>query len=202
MRGQALAQLGGKFVGLVSLLIGVAWYAKDPGFEAALAAFGGLSLLVGLEYHDQLLLLGAEDVAHDREMFEKYETMMPEQGVRNQLEGPLYNHYTSRAFLDQMDEFLSLASTEAGDFLDPQVQARFEPYVQKLAALRGFIVYSFFPLNAHPDRYELYPELRHEHGTKGADLYDSKANELAALNDEVEASLKAFRAVVKRRLKR
>jgi len=118
----AVTRLAAKMSALVALLGSVVWFAKDPSWESGAAVIASLAGFASLEVIDQKLLRGhPERLAHDRNLFDRFQTLLPEQGVRDELETSLFNNETSRTFVGKMDAFHRLAATEAGDFLDTTV---------------------------------------------------------------------------------
>jgi hypothetical protein len=144
--------------------------------------------------------------AHDRDLFRRYDALLPEQRLRDELDEPLYNHRTDTIFRSRLSDYLALARRTEGEFSTPEVQDSFHTFAVKLSELQRFIAVHFFDrLESRPDedgqsRLYLYPDLRHHHDDDEARAYDEHANALLLLLDEVANTFVTFRRSIKHSL--
>lgn len=195
-----------KLTNLVALLLATVWLSRSPDWEPAGAFAAALLTLLGQEWNENRTRRGptGDQLDHDRALFAKYDAILTEAKLIDELNGDLFHNYTSTDFTRRLDEWLRLADTEEGAFMIASVQASFEQFINGLRLLRRFLSLHFFcPVGEQlvstdePLRLALYPEFRHITGDHGGPDYERFAKELLALCDRVEGDFKSFRKSVK-----
>jgi len=156
---------------------------------------------------EQIRMAVSGQMEHDREIFRRYDNMLPEQRLLDELNGELYNKYSSTRFTIKLKEFTEFAEREEGRFLAERVQTAFSPLAAKASELRDFVAHHFFTLEpgAPPDadghhRLALYPEFRHKEPRPGDPDWDARAEELDRLCEEVGIRYTEYRRSVKEHL--
>ncbi len=149
----------------------------------------------------------SRQLSHDRELFTRYDQLMPESYLRGALNGELHGKRTDTAFTGKLSDFIFLASSEGAHFLSEPVEAAFLEYRAKMRELSSFITAHFFTPtvgqlpNADGDvALELYPEFRHQPPKPGKPDWNARAQELDDLCELVEQAYVVFRRIVKERL--
>jgi hypothetical protein len=193
-----------KFINLVGLVGATVWLSRAPDWEPAIAVATLFLTLVGLEWHDHRSHKAVPDsqVEHDLKLFRRYDEMMSESRLRDELNGSLYNRRTTTHFTDRLRRVVELSGLQEGSYIDPDLEAAFRAFITEAAALRDFIGRHFFTLNEPPEPdgnrpLMLYPDLRHAQDEK-ADYYEERVTELGALAEQVEEAYLLFRKEAKR----
>jgi len=192
-----------KLVNLVGLVLATVWLSRAPDWEPLLTTVTLFLTLLGQEWRDRKKRQPALDAAleHDLRLFRRYDDLMSEGRLRDELNGSLYNRRTDTAFTDRLRKVLELAALQEGSFVQKDLKDAFEDLVATLDALRDFLGRNFFDLkDSDPDgnrRLMLHPELRHERGA-GAERYESLVTDLGSLCEEAEEKYVHFRAQVKK----
>jgi hypothetical protein len=149
----------------------------------------------------------SRQLTHDRELFARYEHLLPESCLRDALNGDLYAKRSDTRFTGRLSDVIHLARSEGGQFLCEPVEGAFIAYREKIGELAVFIATHFFTptIGQLPDgdgyhSLELYPEYRHKPPKPGSPDWDARASELDDLCESVELAYIGFRRCVKEHL--
>lgn len=195
-----------KLINLVALIAATVWLSRAPDWEEPLGAFAvALLTLIGLELRERRAKkkgVPAEQLAHDRQLFHRYDSLLSERALRDELDGNLYNARTRRSFITQLHNVLDLANLEEGRYLDAHLQTSFRVFSDKANELNSFTSQHFF----HPDggiadgsTFMLYPDLKHGTNDQRA-RWEQHLDSLRVLLDEVETAYLGYRQAVKQQL--
>jgi hypothetical protein len=194
-----------KLINLVALIGATVWLSRAPDWEPAIAFAVSFLTLVGLDRREARAKkkgVPKEQLDHDRQLFRRYDEIMTEQGLRDELNGNLYNARTRRPFLTPLHTLLDLSLLQEGRYFDAEVQTAFKSFTDKANELNEFTAVHFF----HPhggvtdgSTYMLYPDLKH--GTNDQrERWEEHLISLRALLDDVEETYLAYRQAVKQQL--
>jgi hypothetical protein len=100
-----------KLINLAALIGATFWLSRAPDWEPAIAFVVSFLTLVGLERREARAKKKGppEQVEHDRELFRRYDSIMSERSLRDELNGNLYNVRTRNSFTAALRNFLDLA---------------------------------------------------------------------------------------------
>jgi hypothetical protein len=194
-----------KLTNLILLLFSVVWLSRAPDWEPLIAF---LSLLFGYsfqEYNDYKKLSSKDStLKHDKDLFESYEKMLPENDFRYVLNNDLYGNWMHHDYSCQISRYLELATTIKGHFLNKKIQSDFKNFVKKLSELKSFMAKHFFVINdnsnSSPDEWilSLYPDLKNTGDEQKRILYFQRGKELHDIIDDIEKVYNTFRNTIKK----
>lgn len=190
-----------KITNLLVLLGATAWLAQERSWEPLILFIGSLSGAIVQEVRDQKqLLLLKQDTGHDRDVFLRLDQILSEQDLKDEFNHHVGNGSVHRSFSENVSNFLYAADNIGNNFLNPEVNAKFQKFINSLGSLRDLIAHSFFPLENKPGEmniYFLYPELKKDGSAAKRDLYRATLRKINAEIDQTLDDYKLFRLSVK-----
>ncbi len=178
------------------------WLAGDGGREPVVALVTAILAVGGAAYAidwSNLIVSGTE---HDIRIFQEGNELLPEGTVQLITDEVTTEHYRNHVELEMCDRFHFFCAEESNAFLSRSLQKARSKFNSELDALGKFTMINFFPVSSH--RVRLYPELMSEldFGDPAEYIrYSGYRDELQKLSDAVGQSYKAYRRLIKRRLK-
>jgi hypothetical protein len=182
--------------------------------------WGVLLVAIGLCYHvvvhslNELVVaqrqaaVGAVHADHDKQLFSRFQQVLAEQELLDILQdiGNLHMYWSPQSSkLSMARHFLDAPSSQ---FLTEQVRVAALNFTVQLSKLSNFLGRHFFEYNSPETgdlRFCMYPDLNLDRARRLPTVeeqqqYDTFADELNAVVDDVEGGYKAFRQAVKFRL--
>jgi len=150
-----------------------------------------------------------EYISHDRKIFERANTILPEKDLRFFLETLQINNAYTRSRLEQLSDFCQYFAETGNQFLVNELNAAAGLLTQSIEDLGTFLAFNFFlfPIatlqqeNSNP-RYALHPRLNPNLEGDGdvnkIQRYMACRKQLHTLCDQVEIAYKEYRVSIKK----
>ena len=196
-----------KLINLIALLLTTAWFVKNPDWEPLTVGLGLLGALIGQELRGFKTNKLSPEIDHDRTLFERYSTILPEEELFVDIKMDLDIYRIRKEHFYSLSDFLRLSERPEGCYLIEKVKKLHEGFEFALEELRVFIITHFSHPNNKPTEvdYEnkylgLCPDLKYSPMDEERLLYRKRMKELDQLSDKTYESYKVFRETIKEKL--
>jgi hypothetical protein len=197
-----------KLSSLALLLGATAWLVKTPDWEPLLAFIGSLTAFLVQDIREFKKANSTKGIIDkDKENFEKYNAILPDSELLDELNNAIFNLRTDMGFVKRLGQFLRRAEQIEGEFNEKHIQKTFSEAVENLKKLKAFLAKHFFvPNEGVTDNSEgefllyLYPDLKYSNDSEKRQIYKDRERELHVLIDQVINSYECYRKLIKKKI--